>query len=156
MKKKFSVVFSMFIIFFTFLDANVSASSPLVISKEKAGGYQYTMINEQNNFTWKIGHRDSLFTIQENNDNTEKLMHFRTTIQDINMHIFETILYASYFLIVVLIALILYKKNKQILKKGRLIFVISVGIALYTTFTASIELNTALKDANYYYLMLTK
>ncbi|SFD70185.1 hypothetical protein SAMN04488168_1784 [Bacillus sp. 491mf] len=156
MREKLLVLFSMIITFFTFLVSNVYASSPLVIDKEKAGGYQYTMIEEQTNFTWKIGYRDNLVTLQENKDNTENLAHFRTAVRDIRRNIFEMILYVSYFLIIVLIALIFYKKNKQTFKRGRAIFVIFAGIALYATFTASIELNTALKDAKFYYSVLTK
>lgn len=156
MKEKLLMLFSMIIIFFAFLVSNVYASSPLVIDKEKAGGYQYTMIKEQTNFTWKIGYRDNLVTLQENKDNTENLEHFRTAVMDISRNIFEMILYASYFLIVVLIALIFYKKNKQIFKRGRAIFVIFAGIALYAAFTTSIELNTTFQDAKFYYSVLTK
>ncbi|WP_242220089.1 hypothetical protein [Bacillus cereus group sp. BfR-BA-01380] len=150
MKEKFLVIFSMVIPFFPFLVANVSANSPFVIDKEKAGGYQYTVIREQDNFTWKSGYRDNLSTFQENKDNTEELGHFRTAVRDIHREIFEIILSVSYFLIVVLIALIFYKKNKQILKRDGAILVILAGIALYTTFTTSIELNTAFQDAKFY------
>lgn len=156
MKEKFLVIFSTVITFFIFLVANVSASSPFVIGKEKAGSYQYTVIKEENNFTWKIGHRDKVTTIQENKDNTEDLEHFRTAVMDINRKIFEIILSASYFLIVVLIALIFYKKNKQILKRDGAIIAILAGIALYITFTTSIELNAAFQDAKFYYSVLTK
>lgn len=156
MKEKFLVIFSMVITFFTFLVANVSASSPFVIDKEKAGGYQYTVIREGDNFTWKIGYRDNLSTIQENKDNTEDLGHFRTAVKYIDIQIFEIIIAASYFLIVVLTALIFYKKNKQMFKSGGAIIAILAGIALYFTFTTSIQLNTAFQDAKFYYSVLTK
>ncbi|MFJ8356083.1 hypothetical protein [Bacillus paramycoides] len=156
MKEKFLVTFSTVIIFFTFLVSNVFASSPFVIDKEKAGGYQYTVIKGQNNFTWKIGHRDNLSTFQENKDNTEALEHFRTAVRDIDREIFEIIISASYFLIVVLTALILYKKSKQMLKSGGAIIAILAGIALYAVFSNSIELNTAFQDAKFYYSVLIK
>ncbi|MFD3449905.1 hypothetical protein ACFDTO_35605 [Microbacteriaceae bacterium 4G12] len=156
MKEKFLVMFSMVAAFFIFLVTNVSASSSFVISKEKAGGYQFTVIKEQDNFIWKIGHQDNLSTIQENKDNTEDLDYFRTTVKNINTKIFEIIVSASYFLIVVVTALILYKKNKQMFKSGGAFIAILAVIALYITFTNSIELNTTFQDAKFYYSRLTK
>ena len=52
----------MLIILFIVVVPIVYASSPFVIGEEKAGGYQYTVIKEQNSFTWKIGHQDNIFT----------------------------------------------------------------------------------------------
>lgn len=40
------------------------------------------------------------------------------------------------------------------LKSGGAIFAILVGIALYTTFTTSIELNRAFQDAKFYYYQI--
>lgn len=156
MKKKFLIIFSIVITFFIFLVAKVSASSPFVIGKEKAGSYQYTVVKEENNFTWKISHRDNLSTIQENSDNTEDLEHFRIAVEDINKQIFEIIITASYLLFVVLTVLILYKKNRQTLKSDGAIFAILIGISLFITLKTSIELNTAFQDAKFYYSVLTK
>ncbi|MDM5326965.1 hypothetical protein [Neobacillus sp. CF12] len=52
MKEKLLVMLSMFILLFIVVVPIVFASSPFVIGEEKAGGYQYTVIKEQNTFTW--------------------------------------------------------------------------------------------------------
>jgi len=133
----------------------VFASSPFVIGEEKAGGYEYTVIKEQNTFTWKIGHQDNISTLVENKDNNEDLERFRIAVEDINMEIFNIIISASYFLIVVITTLFFYKKKKQIPKGVGAIITIFVGIALYYTIVNSINLNTAFQDAKFYYSMLT-
>ncbi len=145
----------MFFILFIVIVPIVFASLPFVIGEEKAGGYQYTVVKEQNTFTWEIGFQDNLYTIEENKDNTKELEHFRIAVEDINMYIFKIIISASYFLIVLLISLILYKKNKLLLKSSGAIIVIFSGIALYYTTVNFIELNTAFQNAKYFYSMLT-
>lgn len=155
LKEKFLVMFSMFIILFIVVVPIVFASSPLVIGEEKAGGYQYTVIKEQNTFTWKIGHQDNISTVVENKDNNEDLERFRIAVEDINMEIFKIIIAASYFLIVVITTLFFYKKNKQISKGSGAIIAILAGIAVYYTIVNSINLNTAFQDAKLYYSMLT-
>lgn len=52
LKEKLLVMLSMFILLFIVVVPIVFASSPFVIGEEKAGGYQYTVIKEQNTFTW--------------------------------------------------------------------------------------------------------
>ena len=146
----------MIIVFSILVVPNVFASSPFVISEEKAGGYQYTVIKEKNTFTWIIGCQDTIFTMEENNDNTEGLKRFRIAVEDINSKIFKLIISASYFLIVVITTLILYKNNKKMFKDGGTIIVTLAVIALYNMFVTSIDLNTAFQDANYYYLLLIK
>lgn len=155
MKGKILVLGSMLSIIFTVVVPIVFASSPFVIGEEKAGGYQYTVIKEQNTFTWKIGYQYNLYTIEENKDNTKELELYRIAVEDINMYIFKLIISASYIFIVLLLSFILYKKNKQLLKSSGAIIVIFSGIALYFTTINFIELNTAFQDAKYYYSILT-
>lgn len=155
LKKKFLVMFSMFIILFIVVVPIVFANSPFVIGEEKAGGYQYTVIKEQNTFTWEIGYQDNISTVVENQDNSEGLERFRIAVEDINMGIIKIIISASYFLIVVITTLIFYKKNKQIPKGNGAIITILAGIALYYTIINSFNLNTAIQDAKFYYLLLT-
>lgn len=155
MKKKILVMFSMLFILFIVVAPIVIASSPFVIGEEKAGGYQYTVIKDQNSFTWKIGHQGNIFTIVENKDNNEDLEHFRTAVEEIYMEMFGVIISASYFLIVVITTLFFYKKTKQIPKGSGAIIAILAGIAVYYTIENSINLNTALQDAKFYYSMLT-
>jgi hypothetical protein len=155
LKEKFLVMFSMFIILFIVVVPIVFANSPFVIGEKKAGGYQYTVIKEQNTFIWKIGHQDNVSSVVENQDNNEELEHFRIAVEDINMGIFKIIISTSYFLIVVITMLIFYKKNKQIPKSNSAIIAIFAGIALYYTIVHSINLNTAFQDAEFYYSILT-
>jgi hypothetical protein len=146
---------SMFILLFIVVVPIVFASSPFIIGEEKAGGYQYTVIKEQNTFTWKIGDRDNISTVVENKDNNEELESFRIAVEEINMERYKIIISTSYFIIVVVTTLFIYKKNKQIPKGSGAIISIFAGIALYYTIVNSINLNTAMQDAKFYYLMLT-
>ena len=155
LKEKLLVMLSMFILLFIVVVPIVFASSPFVIGEEKAGGYQYTVIKEQNTFTWKIGDRDNTSTFVENKDNNEELESFRIAVEDINMEIYKIIISASYFLIVVVTTLFFYKKNKEIPKGSGAIIAIFAGIALYYTIVNPINLNSAFQDAKSYYLMLT-
>ncbi|WP_198508060.1 geobacillin-26 family protein [Bacillus sp. FJAT-42315] len=132
----------------------MSATSPFVIGEEKAGGYKYIVIKEQDTFTWEIGHQEKISTIIENQDNEETLEHFRMAVNDINMKIFKMIISIIYILIVVITILILYKKNKQMLKSGGAIIAIFVGAGLYMMLVTSIDLNVAFQDAKFYYLLL--
>jgi hypothetical protein len=155
LKEKLLVMLSMFILLFIVVVPIVFASSPFVIGVEKAGGYQYTVIKEQNTFTWKIGDRDNISTVVENKDNNEELESFRIAVEEINMERYKIIISTSYFIIVVVTTLFIYKKNKQIPKGSGAIISIFAGIALYYTIVNSINLNTAMQDAKFYYLMLT-
>lgn len=155
LKEKFLVILSIFIILFIGIVPIVYASSPFVIGEEEAGGYQYTVIKEQNTFTWKVGHQGNISTIVENQDNYEDLERFRTTVEDINMEITKVTISALYFLIVVITTLIFYKKKRQIPKSSGAIIVIFAVIALHYTIVNSINLNTVFQDAKFYYSILT-
>ncbi|OZI13661.1 hypothetical protein CEW92_00010 [Bacillaceae bacterium SAS-127] len=154
LKEKFSLIFFISITFFIAIVSSVSATSPFVIGEGKAGGYQYTIIKEQDTFTWKIGHQEKISTIIENPDIEETLEHFRMAVNDIDMQIFKMIISVIYILIVVITTLILYKKNKQMLKSGGAIIAISVGVGLYMMLVTSIDLNATFQDAKFYYLLL--
>ena len=133
----------------------VFANSQFVIGEEKAGGYQYIVIKEQNISTWEIGYQDNISTVVENQANSEDLKRFRVAVEDINMEIFKIIISASYFIIVVITTLIFYKKNKQIPKVYGAIIAIFAGIALYFTIVNSINLNTAFRMQKFNYSILT-
>lgn len=155
LKEKLLVMFSMFIILFMVVVPIVFANSQFVIGEAKAGGYQYTVIKEQDISTWEIGYQDNISTVVENQANNEDLKRFRVAVEDINMEIFKIIISASYFIIVVITTLIFYKKNKPIPKLYGAIIAIFAGIALYFTIVNSINLNTAFQDAKFYYSILT-
>ncbi|WP_163102792.1 hypothetical protein [Peribacillus alkalitolerans] len=155
MKQKILVMFSIIILCYIVVAPFVSAFSPFVIGERKAVGYQYTVIKEQNTFTWKIGYQDNISTIAENKDNIKALELFRNAVEEINMKILKIIIAASYLLIVGLITIILYKKNKQVLKGSSAIIAIFAGIAFYYTIENSIELNAAFQNVKFYYSILT-
>ncbi|WP_313893666.1 hypothetical protein [Psychrobacillus sp.] len=154
MKAKFLVMLSLTILFFIIVVQNVAASSAFVIAEKKAAGYQYTVIKEQNTYTWKIGYQGNISVIQEDENNKEDLEKFMHAVGDSNLEMIKLILSTSYFLIVVLTGLILYKKNKKIHKDLALVIVVFVSIALYFILVTSLDLNSSLADAKYYYLDL--
>ncbi|WP_175991459.1 hypothetical protein [Bacillus sp. Marseille-Q1617] len=134
-----------------------AAGKESVIASQKAGGYQYTVIKEENTYTWKIAHRGKQTVMEENKENGEQLEQYRLSVEDINSDIVELLISAGYFFIVIISVLIVLKKNKQILKNSHLIIIASfAGIALYNSMITFIDLNNALKDANYYYTLLTQ
>lgn len=156
MKRNFFILFSVSVMFFIVFTPIVFANSPTVIGEDKAGGYQYKVIKDQDTFTWQIGHQDNTYTVIENEDNGEDLEFFRVTIQDIGMEIYQIIISALYFLIVMVTTILFYKKkNKQISKISRAIIAVLAGIALYYTIINSYDLNVAFRDANFYYMKLT-
>jgi hypothetical protein len=148
-------VFIIIMILSGLLGHHTFANGTFVITSQKAGGYQYSVIKENNTFLWNIGHQDNLLVIKENKENEEKLERFRHSVEEINSHMFELMISVSYFLIVMISILIVIMKNKQILKGGYLFIIIALaGIALYNSIVTSIDLNTAFQDAGYYYSML--
>ncbi|KUP07169.1 hypothetical protein Q75_06485 [Bacillus coahuilensis p1.1.43] len=154
MKKIFLALFFMLIIHFIVVVPIVFASSPFVIGEQKARDYQYTVLKENNSFTWIIGHQDNIVTIVENKDNEEELEHFRTAVEEINTKFLGIIISASYLLIVVFTTVTFYKKTKHIPIGTGAIIALLAGIAIYYTIENSINLNTALQDANFYFSIL--
>jgi hypothetical protein len=148
-------VFIIIMILSGLLGHHTFANGPFVIASEKAGGYQYSIIKEENTFIWKIGHQENLLVIKENEENEEKLERFRHSVEEINSHMFELMISASYFLIVMISILIVIMKNKKILKGGYLLIITALaGVALYNSIVTSIDLTTAFEDAGSYYSIL--
>jgi hypothetical protein len=148
-------VFIIIMILSGLLGHHTLAKGSFVIASEKAGGYQYSVIKEDNTFLWKIDHQDNLLVIKENKENEEKLERFRHSVEEINSNMFELMISVSYFLIVMISILIVIMKNKQILKGGYLLIITALaGIALYNSIVTSIDLTAAFEDAGYYYSML--
>jgi hypothetical protein len=134
---------------------NTSASN--VISSQKAGGYQYSVLKDNNTFTWTVGHQGNLIVIEGTKGNQEELERFRYSVEDINSYLFEFIISAVYFLIVLITTLVIFKKNKQTLKGSHLIIIASLAvIALCNSVVTSIDMYTAYQDARYYYSLLVQ
>jgi hypothetical protein len=131
------------------------AAAPFVVASQKAGGYQYSVIKDNNSFTWSVGHQDHLMVIKETKGNEIELERFRNSVEDINLHLFELIISAVYFLLVLITTLVIFKKNKQMFKGSHLIIIASLaGIAFYNSIVTSIDVTAAFQDARYYYSLL--
>ncbi len=155
LREKIFGLLCLFTIFFIVLIPIVSAKSPLVIDEGKARGYHYTVIKEQNEFTWEVGYHNEIAIITENKDNNEVLQHFRKAVNDINTKIFQIIVSISYILLVVTITIFFYKRNKQLNKGSGAIIIVFAGIGIIYAIVNFIYLNTAFQDAEYYYSILT-
>lgn len=126
-----------------------------IIGVGKTFGYEYTVTKEQNKFSWKVGYKGDISIIEQDTVNEDDLVNYINAVNDSKMELVKLIVSLSYFLIVIITALIIYKKNRKMLKDGGIIITILVCIAIYLAFKASFDLNSLLQDAKYYYLTLT-
>ena len=127
-----------------------------VIGEGKAFGYEYTVTKEQNNkFSWKIGYKGDISIIKESDANKKDLINYMYTVNDSKLVLVKLITSLSYFLIVIITTVILFKKDRKILKDSGIIISIFAGIAIYIAFQASFDLISLLQDTKYYYLTLT-
>ncbi|QFF99945.1 hypothetical protein PB01_14560 [Psychrobacillus glaciei] len=127
-----------------------------IIGDGKTLGYEYTVKKEQNKFSWKVGYIGNISIIEESAANQEDLVNFMNAVNDSKLALVKLIVSVSYFLIVIITTLILYKKNRKVLKDGGIIITILAGIAIYIAFKESLNLISSLQDAKYYYLILVK
>ncbi|MHA7136549.1 geobacillin-26 family protein [Rossellomorea arthrocnemi] len=145
----------LFMLMFTLLPVHIYAAAPFVIGEGDAGGYQYTVIKGENEFTWKIGYQDHEVTIDENEENQAHLDRFRTAVNDLGSHTFGLILAISYLIIVGTTSLVFYKKTKHIPRlSGMIIACLALG-AVYYAITSFIGMQAAIEDVGYYYVSLT-
>ena len=126
-----------------------------VISEGKVLGYEYTVIKEKNSNLWKVRYKEDITIIEESTANKEDLLKFRNAVIDSKLVLVKLITSVSYLLIVTITTLILYKKNRKMLKDGSAMITIFVGIAVYIAFKASFDLSSLLHDTKYFYLTLT-
>jgi hypothetical protein len=154
--KKILVVLSLCIAALIWCIPNVSAST-LYVAEQKAWGYEYKYVitKESTASTWEVGYQGTVSTIKETKENRAALDRFVKAVDDISYTFLAVILWASYLLIIVIVGLIIYKKNKKMWKEGWVILVIFSCIASYLTFSAYVDLDIALNDAkvSYYVLM---
>ena len=152
LKNRLLVLFTMLCIM---LPVHIDAASPFVIGEGEAVGYQYTVIKGEDGLIWKIGYRDDLMTIDENEGNQDHLDRFRTAVNDLDSQQFGLILSISYLIIVGITTMVLYKKNNHIpWVSGMVIACLALG-AVYYAFTSFIGMQAALEDVRYYYVSLT-
>ena len=127
-----------------------------IIGNGKTLGYEYTVTKEQNKFSWKVGYKGAISIIEERAANEDDLVNYMNAVNDSKLVLVKLILSVSYFLIVIITTLILYKKNIKMLKDGGVIITILAGIAIYIAFKASFDLSSLLHDTKCFYLILTK
>ena len=127
-----------------------------VIGDRKAFGYEYTVTKEEyNKFSWKIGYKGDISIIEESDANKKDLINYMYAVNDSKIVLIKLISSLSYFLIVIITTVILFKKDRKILKDSGIIISIFAGIAIYIAFQASFDLISLLQDTKYYYLTLT-
>ena len=126
-----------------------------IIGEGKTLGYEYTVTKEQNKFSWKVGYKGDISIIEESAANEDDLENYMNAVNDSKLVLAKLIISVSYLLIVIITTLIVYKKNRKMLKDSGVIITILTGIAIYIAFKASFDLTSLLQDAKYYYLILT-
>ena len=53
-----------------------------VIGAEQSLGYAYTIVKEQNKFTWKVGYKGDLSIIEESDANRDDLVNYKNAVND--------------------------------------------------------------------------
>lgn len=126
-----------------------------VIGYRAAMGYQYIVVKEQDTFSWDISYKGNNLLIAENADNVKNLENFRISVNESKLELGTLIISFSYFVLVVIIALILYKKKSELLKGiGALISILAGTLALYFTLETAVDLSSLLHEMDYYYMIL--
>lgn len=125
-----------------------------IIADGKTLGYEYSVTKEQNKIYWKIGYKEDVSTFEESAINEDDLVNYMHAVGDSKLALVKLIVSISYFFIVVITSLVIYKKNRKMLKDSGVIITILASIAIYIAFKASFDLSRLLQDAKYYYLML--
>src|SRR5699024_9526178 len=103
------------------------ANSFLVIDDGGSCSYQYTVIKKEDTYMGEIGYEDNVLKVEEAEEITEVLMAFRGAVKDMNVNILIIIISISYCVVVLMIALIMYVKNNQMLKRCYGFIAICVG-----------------------------
>ena len=126
-----------------------------IIGDEQSLGYEYTVLKEQNKFSWKVGYKGDISIIEESAANQDDLVNYMNAVNDSKLVLAKLIISVSYLLIIIITTLILYKKNRKMLKDSGVVITMLSGIAIYIAFKASFDLISLLQDTKYYYLILT-
>jgi hypothetical protein len=133
---------------------NVLAGSSSVNREEQAGGYEYTITKEGIVYTWTVGYKGNKSVSKENEENREELIHFKYAVRDIKKQFISVWTFASGFLVLTILTILLHTKNKLRFKDGGAFIFLFAVIALGQTVVASTELNSAFSDARFYYYRL--
>jgi len=125
-----------------------------IIGDEKSLGYAYTVTKEQNKFSWEISYKGDIKVIEESTENKNNLESFKSAVNDSQTEFITLIISLSYLLIVVITTLVLYKKNRKMLKDGGLIIIGLTVITIFIVFETVYDLNGLLQEVNYHYSTL--
>ncbi|MBM7836962.1 putative PurR-regulated permease PerM [Alkalihalobacillus xiaoxiensis] len=155
MKSQVTIFVSIILLSVIMLVPTAVASSAFVISEEEARSYQYSVEKQQDTYLWTIGFEDKESILVEDQSNTNNLNAFRIAVGEIDINQTSLIISVVYLLFIASLTLFLFLKNKQVLKKSIIFIVIFSGIGLYDTVENVLDLQRALKVANYYYVLLT-
>lgn len=117
-----------------------------VISDGKAMGYEYTVTKEENSFSWRIGYKGDITTIEENTFNQDELQDFMMAVNDSKVILSTLIISSIYIIIVAITSFYIYKKNKKMRKEGWIGILLASVIAFYFAIDASFDLSMLLKD----------
>ncbi|WP_186673657.1 hypothetical protein [Sporosarcina sp. BP05] len=141
-------------LFFYLVTPDVARASSEISIETKAGGYQYKVIMGQKPFTWEIGQKGSVLSIEESENNLVELDMFRNSVEDIKQQQFKVAFSIFYLFIIGTVLVIAKRKKKVIGKEYLLIIIVLAGITFYYGLLASFGLNHSLRDAEFYYLWL--
>jgi len=150
--KRERVIFALIVcILFLTNVPSIQASSTVILREEQAGGYQYQITQAQNEYKWKIGHKENVFYIIESKENADYLNRFRRTVNELSLQKLEFILSISY-LAFVIISIFIVKRKKKTMPSGVKIFLscIIIFTLLYSVNTF-FDLNNSYNDANFYF-----
>ncbi|WP_456274681.1 hypothetical protein [Bacillus sp. AK031] len=125
-----------------------------VISDGDVLGYEYTVTKKQDAFFWEVGYKGNTSIIQESQENEKDLDIFMRAVGDSQSEFVKLVLSLSYLFISVVLTLFLYKRNKKVLKESGPFIAVFAGVAIYVALGASLDLNSSLQDAKYYYYNL--
>ncbi|MER1957232.1 MAG: hypothetical protein ABS942_07625 [Solibacillus sp.] len=126
-----------------------------VIGEGKVFNYAYSVTKEQNNMTWRVGYKGDTAIIEESPTNRDDLVNYMNAVNDSELEFVKLIVALAYIVFISILSLILYKKNRKMLKDGSLITAALTGIAVYFAFKAAFDLSGFLQDVDYYYWSLT-
>lgn len=89
-----------------------------IIGEGKAMGYEYTITKKAQSFSWKIGYKGAITTLDQDSANEVNLESFMTTVGDSRVLLSKLIIALSYFLFVIVTSLFLFKRNRKMFHNG--------------------------------------
>ncbi|TXC85798.1 hypothetical protein FS935_19260 [Metabacillus litoralis] len=126
-----------------------------IIGERNVLGYGYIVTKEQNTYTWEIIYKEDRSVINEGKHNIDTLDNFRMAVNETESTLVTLTISLAYILILAITTLIIFKKNRKILKQAVPVLVLMALITIYISSDAFFELTTAFKDVKYYYIILT-